>query len=273
MKKLLLFSYIAIFTFGYGQERFRLSKEQIQEIGKIDPDIAKNALMVEKMLDSKSNPTIGIINQAINTSRAKEKDLEKARKIICTKCYEVEWKEVQNMAVTDKKKKDSIFTVDIPDGETYALRLKDLKKNEIKGIADEIFSLSKKKYVFYDVLINDKNTFASLIYFPENFTKEQMKQDMERSGNFCKFCVKVEYRIYQKGGNIALEKEGEERFVMDNATAPLLDLFPWWQKHFFPNAQPEDILNYKNHIFENRQRNIYLKLIGSDELWQVKNFN
>lgn len=136
----LLFITLSIFsTTAFSQEKFRLSKKEIQEIGKINSDIVKNAVIVERMLDTGNTPPISTIEQAIKNTKAKEKTLQNIRNIVCIKCYEDEWNLIKKAkAVATQKEEhrnDSLKAVER--SEIIAERERKAKEKQIQAIAYE----------------------------------------------------------------------------------------------------------------------------------------
>src|SRR5690606_2654521 len=74
---------------GKSQEKFRINDAQKKELLKISPDVTKNVMIVEKMLDSGSEPYINIIKQSYKNLSVKQ--ISKIESIVCIKCYENEW--------------------------------------------------------------------------------------------------------------------------------------------------------------------------------------
>src|SRR5690606_24939478 len=91
------------------QEKFRISEQQKKELLKISPDVTKNVMIVEKMLDSGREPYIKIIKQSYKN--LSEKQISKIESIVCIKCYENEWQntlqEREIIANKEQQEKDS----------------------------------------------------------------------------------------------------------------------------------------------------------------------
>src|SRR5690606_14072747 len=79
--------------------------------------------------------------------------------------------------------------------------------DDARLIADEIMSSGKRKFVPYAKYEEENTTEQYLVfyYYPDTFTKEQMKDDFEKYSNWCEQCRRVTFRIFYKGKNADLE--------------------------------------------------------------------
>ena len=55
--------------------------------------------------------------------------------------------------------------------------------------------------------------------------------------------LKVVFEKFMEGENEALEIKGVKKYRFYGVTYNYLDLFPFWQKYFSPNATKESVLN------------------------------
>src|SRR5690606_10596432 len=178
---------------GKSQEKFRINDAQKKELLKISPDVTKNVMIVEKMLDSGSEPYINIIKQSYKNLSVKQ--ISKIESIVCIKCYENEWESTlrdrETAAKKEQQEKDSayiaIFKNKIDENTTglnYAIRIGQISDvDSAQMIADEIMTSGKRKFVLYAKYEEEYPTKEERLvfyYYPDTFTKEQMKADFDK---------------------------------------------------------------------------------------------
>ena len=119
-------------------------------------------------------------------------------------------------------------------------KLCDFTIDGARTYADEIVSLSKDKFRFYK--IEDDRESVKFIYVPsslsdKNLTGPHDYMDYET--------VEVLYDVYMAGKNDDLKNPGVKTYRLSRAHGQFLNIFPFWQKYYVPEATIENYKDYR----------------------------
>ncbi|QFG53654.1 hypothetical protein [Chryseobacterium sp.] len=140
-----------------------------------------------------------------------------------------------------------------------------LSQNEARKYADEVVALSKDKFRFFT--IENRQDTDHYIYVPAQVTDA----DIGTGHNYMNFeTVEVVYKTFMDGKNADLKIPGVKTYRMERVHGQFLNIFPFWQKYYVPEATTE---NYKDYqMRELRKGQMLVKFVNLDEgYWYIDN--
>lgn len=134
--------------------------------------------------------------------------------------------------------------------------LRELTQEQANEFSREVATNAKTQWTFVGAQENAKSNYYIVNYAAGEKT------------------LKVIYNIYFSGENKALEIPGVKTYKFYQVSGSYLDLFPTWKKVFRPDADLEATVDdLKSQELLNKAENINFKLKGSDDQWQLRNWN
>ena len=151
----------------------------------------------------------------------------------------------------------------------FTKSLNELKEDQIKSFSDDIISGFEKEQKFINIISNQPD-ILKVIYYDSDISDKVVKNDIETG--YCSLCTEVTFRRYFKGRNSDLNIKGVEYFNFVSIEGKYLDLFKWWQKHFYPNLSKEEILFSDNvHYVKINEPKINIRFTKTLDTWEIFN--
>jgi hypothetical protein len=200
MKKILSLTFISLYFIVQGQEKFRLDDSKQKIVQKINSEVLTTILMVERRLEKNnsklpediSDPFISVISQAYKSQGLTEKQINKIESIICTECYNKEWK--LQYEIKEKKLLQNQITFDslqkvkqVAFDEKLRLNLKQAKEEIRKSSASDYdsskpvnpYTLIKRSLYAFSKTNTDLVVFRKMDYnFPHSFFNAYLQLEM-----------------------------------------------------------------------------------------------
>ncbi|HCM34138.1 hypothetical protein [Chryseobacterium sp.] len=145
----------------------------------------------------------------------------------------------------------------------------EIKEDKIKSFSDDIISGFEKEQKYIKILSNESG-LLKVIYYDKDIPDTIVKNDIE--SGFCSLCTEVIFQKYFRGRNSDLNIKGEEYFNFISVEGKYLDLYKWWQKHFYPNLSKEEILfTDKTHYIKIDEPRINIRFTKTLDTWEIFN--
>lgn len=131
-------------------------------------------------------------------------------------------------------------------------------QEEARNYADEIVSLSKEKFRFYKT--DQGRESETFVYVPANLTDTEIGKGPQDYMDHQ--TIEVVYSIYMAGKNDDLKIPGVKTYRLERSHGQFLNLFPFWQKYYVPEATAENYKDYR--MREMRKGRMLMKFIDND---------
>ncbi|MGV0924098.1 hypothetical protein [Empedobacter tilapiae] len=145
----------------------------------------------------------------------------------------------------------------------YIKKINFLSKEEAIKIGWEIVNSTRYKFVMQSPDETDKG--LALLFLRKDVV------DSARQNNIKTFDLNTDNSVYvwfkkkNVGGNSALEIKGTDMFELYQVGTKFLDIFPYWQKYFYPKSTQESLLkNYK-------ERSVSVKVDNNTVSYELDN--
>lgn len=140
-------------------------------------------------------------------------------------------------------------------------------KDEAKAYGDEIISLSTVKFRFYKIVQQRESEI--FVYVPSHLTDAEIGTGSQDYMNY--ETIEVVYSIYMDGKNEDLKSDGFKTYRLERAHGQFLNLFPFWQKYYVPDATAQNYKEYQKKEF--RKGRLFMKFVDNDEgNWYITPF-
>lgn len=140
-------------------------------------------------------------------------------------------------------------------------------KKEAKAYGDEIISLAPQKFRFYKIVQQRESEI--FVYVPVNLTDEQIGAGPQDYTSY--ETIEIIFSIYMDGKNEDLKIDGVKTYRLERAHGQFLNLFPFWQKYYVPDATSQNYKEYQKKEF--RKGRLFMKFVDNDEgNWYITPF-
>lgn len=162
------------------------------------------------------------------------------------------------------------------DAEFFA-KIRNLDEAGVDKIAIEIASFTRNE--FRIVSRSETATSYIITMAKKSMTKDEVIEALNDNYADKDAIFDVVFERFMEGENTALELKGVKKYAFYGVTYNYLDLFPFWQKYFSPNATPESLLKdysqQKSEIGEKRNWWLYKFQVADGKtrrLWTIRKF-
>ena len=262
MRKIMIVLFL--YCSAYSQEHYKISDANFKKLIAVNDEVAKNVKLVESSLNSNQNklvlgsveifdPYIDVIKKPLN--KLSDKQQKKINDLVCIECYET-WYQQQLTAknkIIENSEEENVFR---HSNSGFILSLQSMTQEGAKSFADQIANDAKTEWTYKG---SSESTDGTKCWFSYMNGKETFN---------------VIFKIYYTDENKALEIPGVKTYKFYQVSGSYLDLFPTWKKVFRPDADLEATVDdLKSQELLNKAENINFKLKGSDDEWQLRNWN
>lgn len=157
--------------------------------------------------------------------------------------------------------------------------------NFARTFSDEIVSLAKEKYVYYDSAESQYLSDHVLVYVKEGLTDSERKSTEAyflryKTGNAHyqyedNNCLAITFKINYVGANKDLEIKGVKEYSFDSVKGKFLDLFSFYQKNVQPTATTENTTTTGNYSVRKDADGYWYNFFKTnvDGLWHLRNMS
>lgn len=151
--------------------------------------------------------------------------------------------------------------------------------NFARQFSDSIAKSCKTKFVFLDKVESSWGKSLTMVYIPENTSKEDIesiKARMSRVGKIQFFQIEnglcVQFRVVKEGENKDLEIVGVKKYMFHSVNGKFLDIFPFWKKNIEPTATTDNVSKGVYSIRDEQKKiAYYFKRNNDDGVWDLVN--
>lgn len=140
--------------------------------------------------------------------------------------------------------------------------------DEAKQFADSLALSANHSFEFFKLKVNDRS--IKFYYCPSEISDKEIEKKINNLEPL--ETITVLFEIYQKGENKDLEIEGKKTYRFVSAEGKFLNLFPFWKKHFVPQANEQNYKDYQMREYKKEGMLVKFDDIDDNGYWYIHQF-